>query len=143
MFGKWILCKGTEYFSKGTDGVSIPEQPVAVSYDVEELHLHCCNQRVGVKRDPRRLAPTSTSGRMLVQPLPKDLLAVVARLPTPVLPALSTNKFFPLCNVNLPCFSSSPFLLALCALAINYRLLPFLLAAAFYVQEESHHFWTR
>lgn len=77
MFGKAILCKGTEYFSKSTNSISITEQPVAVAYDVEELHLYYCNQQVndGVERDLRRLAPISTSDRMLVQPVPRDLLA--------------------------------------------------------------------
>lgn len=142
MFGKAVLCKGTENFSKSTNSISITEQPVAVAYDLEELHLYRCNQQVndGVERDLRRLVPISASDRMLVQPVPRDLLAVVARLPIPVLPVLISNKFFPLCNMNLPCFSSSPFLLALCTLDINQGLLPFLLAAAFYTQEECHHF---
>lgn len=64
---------------------SIPtmEQQVALTYDVKELHLHYCNWQVhgGVERDHKRLALFSTSDRVLVQPVLKDLLSVVARLP--------------------------------------------------------------
>lgn len=86
MFGKAILCKGTEYFSRSTNSISTTEQPVAVAYDAEELHLHYCNQQVsgGVERDPKRLTASSTSERMLVQPVPKDLLAQLP-IPFPIL----------------------------------------------------------
>ena len=140
LFGKAVLCKGTEYFSKSTNSISTTEQPVAVASNVEELLPHYCNQQVngGVERDPKRLTPISASDSVLVQSV--LIVVVVSQLPIPVLPVLNTNNIFPLCNMNLPCFSSSPFLLALCTLDINQGLLPFLLAAAFYIQEECHRF---
>lgn len=118
---------------------------MAVAYDVMELNLRYCSHQVngGVERNPKRVAPISTSDRKLVQRVPKYLLSVVVLLLIPVFTVLTTNNFFPLYNMNIPCFSSCPFLLALCTLDIGQGLLPFLLAAAFYIQEECHHFLSK